>query len=133
MTATIIDGQSIADRIRNEIAEEAKRFNELHGYSPGLGVVLVGDDPASATYVRMKRRACERVGLTSIAHILPEESTQEEVENAVRSLNDDPKVHGILVQLPMPSHIDEEKVLQIVSLEKDVDGFHPINIGKLGM
>ncbi len=133
MTATIIDGQTIADRMRTEITQEAERFKKIHGYPPGLGVVLVGDDPASATYVRMKRRACEQAGITSLAHLLPEASTQEEVENAVRSLNDDPKVHGILIQLPMPSHIDEEVVLGLVSLEKDVDGFHPINIGKLGM
>ncbi len=133
MTAQIIDGTAIADEIRAEIAAEAARFTEQHGYPPGLGVVLVGDDPASAQYVRMKRRACERVGITSVARVLPAEATQEEVEAAVRELNDDFAVHGILVQLPMPAHIDEEAVLRLVSLEKDVDGFHPLNIGLLAM
>lgn len=131
MTAQVIDGQAVADRLRAEIAEEAARFKEVYGYAPGLGVVLVGDDPASAQYVRMKRRACEQAGMNSVGHILPATSTQEEVEAAVQSLNDDPTIHGILVQLPMPKHIDEERVLRLVSLEKDVDGFHPINTGLL--
>jgi methylenetetrahydrofolate dehydrogenase (NADP+)/methenyltetrahydrofolate cyclohydrolase len=93
--------------------------------------VLVGDDPASHMYVRMKRKACERVGMHSVGHILPGNSSQDDVEDAVASLNDDPLIHGILVQLPMPKHIDEERVLRLVSLEKDVDGFHPINVGLL--
>ena len=131
MTATIIDGKVVADRMQAEIAKEAAQFQEQMGYPPGLGVVLVGDNPASQMYVRMKRRACEKVGMNSVGHILPAESTQEEVEAAVRSLNDDPKIHGILVQLPMPKQIDEEQVLRLVSLEKDVDGFHPINVGLL--
>lgn len=133
MTAAIIDGQIIAARMQAEIAEEAAEFNAQHGYPPGMGVVLVGDDPASQMYVRMKRRACEKAGMHSIAHILPASSTQDEVEAAVRSLNEDPRVHGILVQLPMPKHIDEEKILALVSLEKDVDGFHPLNVGLLAM
>lgn len=133
MVAKIIDGESIAKRMRGEIAQEAQDFSDKNGYSPGLGVVLVGDDPASAMYVRMKRRACKRVGIDSVAHILPARSTQEEVVNVVKSLNADPKIHGILVQLPMPKHIDEEAVLREVSLEKDVDGFHPLNIGLLAM
>ncbi len=131
MTATIIDGKVVAERMQAEIAKEAAHFQEQMGYPPGLGVVLVGDNPASQMYVRMKRRACEKVGMNSVGHILPVESTQEEVEAAVRSLNDDPKIHGILVQLPMPKQIDEEQVLRLVSLEKDVDGFHPINVGLL--
>lgn len=133
MTAEIIDGRAIADRIRAEITESAKRYTDEVGDAPGLGVVLVGDDPASAMYVRMKRRACERVGIASEAKILPADATQKEVEEAVREYNDNPKIHGILVQLPMPDHIDEEAVLNEVSLNKDVDGIHPINIGKLGM
>src|SRR5512144_913978 len=131
MTATIIDGQAIANRMQAEIAVEAARFKEQFGYPPGLGAVLAGDDPASAQYVRMKRRACEKVGIASIAHTMTAASTQEEVEAAVRQLNDDPAVHGILVQLPLPKHIDEERVLRLVSLDKDVDGFHPENIGRL--
>lgn len=133
MTATILDGTAIAERIRAEIAVEAAKFNERYSYPPGLGVVLVGDNPASASYVRMKRKACEKAGMHSVGHLLPANSTQEEVEAAVQDLNDDPKVHGILVQLPMPDHIDEEKILRMVSLDKDVDGFHPVNIGMLGM
>ncbi len=133
MTAAIIDGTVIADEIRAEIAADVVRFQEQYGYPPGLGVVLVGDDPASAQYVRMKRRACERAGITSVARLLPTDSTQAQVEAAVQELNDDPAVHGILVQLPMPPQIDEEAVTRLVSLDKDVDGFHPTNIGWLAM
>ena len=133
MTAAIIDGTAIANEIRAEIAADAARFKAQYGYPPGLGVVLVGDDPASAQYVRMKRRACEKAGITSVGHLLPADSTQEEVEAAVRDLNDDPAIHGILVQLPMPPQIDEEAVLRLVSLEKDVDGLSPINFGLMAM
>jgi methylenetetrahydrofolate dehydrogenase (NADP+)/methenyltetrahydrofolate cyclohydrolase len=131
MTATIIDGKIVADRMQADIAQEVSAFQTQHGYPPGLGVVLVGDDPASQMYVRMKRKACERVGIHSAARILPAHSTQAQVEEAVQSLNDAPFIHGILVQLPLPKHIDEDRVLQLVSLKKDVDGFHPINIGLL--
>lgn len=133
MTATIIDGQAIANRMQAEIAEQAAQFKAQYGYAPGLGAVLAGDDPASAQYVRMKRRACEKVGFVSVAHTMTASSTQEEVEAVVRQLNDDPAVHGILVQLPLPKHVDEERVLRLVSLDKDVDGFHPENIGRLAM
>ena len=133
MTATIIDGVEIANRMRAQIAAEAADFKAAYGYPPGLGVVLVGDNPASRQYVRMKQRACEQAGIVSVAHLLPSTATQNEVESAVHSLNGDPAVHGILVQLPMPPQIDEERVLRLVSLEKDVDGFHPLNIGLLGM
>ncbi len=133
MTATIIDGQVIANRMQAEIAEQAAQFKAKYGYAPGLGAVLAGDDPASAQYVRMKRRACEKVEIASVAHTMTASSTQEEVEAAVRQLNDDPAVHGILVQLPLPKHMDEERVLRLVSLDKDVDGFHPENIGRLAM
>jgi methylenetetrahydrofolate dehydrogenase (NADP+) / methenyltetrahydrofolate cyclohydrolase len=133
MTAKIIDGQVIAERLRAAIAEDAAHFKSRYGYAPGLGVVLAGDDPASATYVRMKRRACERAGIESVAHIMTAQSSQAEVEEAVATLNNDPHIHGILVQLPLPKGIDEEAVLRAVSLEKDVDGFHPVNIGLLAM
>jgi methylenetetrahydrofolate dehydrogenase (NADP+)/methenyltetrahydrofolate cyclohydrolase len=133
MTATIIDGQVIAARMQAEIATEVAAFKAQYGYTPGLGVVLVGDDPASQMYVRMKRRACERVGMTSAGHLLPADATHAEVETAVTALNDDPMIHGILVQLPMPKQIDEEKILSLVSLDKDVDGFHPLNVGLLAM
>jgi len=131
MPATIIDGKVVADRMQTEIAAQVAAFTAENGYPPGLGVVLVGDDPASQMYVRMKRKSCEKTGMHSVGHLLPGDSTQEIVEAAVQSLNDDPRIHGILVQLPMPKPIDEEKVLRLVSLEKDVDGFHPINVGLL--
>lgn len=133
MPAKIIDGRPIAKRIQSEIAGAAADFQAGTGAAPGLGVVLVGDDSASAMYVRMKRRACERAGLQSQARILPSGATQAEVEDAVRGFNADPRIHGILVQLPLPDHIDEEAVLNEISLAKDVDGIHPMNIGRLGM
>jgi 5,10-methylene-tetrahydrofolate dehydrogenase/methenyl tetrahydrofolate cyclohydrolase len=133
MTATILDGTAIAEHIRAQIAAEVQRFKAQYGYAPGLGAVLAGDNPASQMYVRMKRRACDQAGIVSIAHVVSEDTSQEEVERLVQSLNDDPSIHGILVQLPLPPHMDEERVLRLVSLEKDVDGFHPINIGLLAM
>lgn len=131
MSARVIDGQLVADRMRLAIRDEVGAFAGQHGYPPGLGVVLVGDDPASTMYVRMKRRACESSGMYSVAQLLPASSTHAEVLAAVQALNADPKIHGILVQLPMPKQIDEEEILAAVSLEKDVDGFHPVNIGRL--
>jgi methylenetetrahydrofolate dehydrogenase (NADP+) / methenyltetrahydrofolate cyclohydrolase len=133
MPATIIDGKQIADRMQNEIAAETAGFTARHGYPPGLGAVLAGDNPASAQYVRMKQRACEKVGFYSAAHLMTAASTQAEVEAAVAALNADARIHGILVQLPLPKQINEEDVLRLISLDKDVDGFHPINIGMLGM
>lgn len=104
-----------------------------HGIVPGLATVLVGDNPASHSYVRMKRKACAEAGIESLPHELPGDASQEEVEELVRRLNGDPRVHGILVQLPLPKHLDEERVLSLISLYKDVDGFHPVNIGRLAM
>jgi 5,10-methylene-tetrahydrofolate dehydrogenase/methenyl tetrahydrofolate cyclohydrolase len=133
MPAKIIDGRPIAKRIQGEIASAVSDFQAQTGEAPGLGVVLVGDDAASAMYVRMKRRACERAGLRSQARILPASAAQQEVVDAVRGYNHDPSIHGILLQLPLPAHVDEEAVLNEISLEKDVDGIHPMNIGRLGM
>lgn len=133
MTAQIIDGNDVAKRIQADVKQEAAEFTAKHGYPPGLGVILAGDDPASQMYVRMKRRRCEKVGIASFAELMPGDITQEEVIAAVRKYNEDPHVHGILVQLPLPDHIDEEAVLKEVSLAKDVDGFHPVNIGALAM
>jgi 5,10-methylene-tetrahydrofolate dehydrogenase/methenyl tetrahydrofolate cyclohydrolase len=133
MTATIIDGSVVAERIRGEVAADAERFQEKFGFPPGLGFVLVGDDPASAQYVRMKRRAGERLGIAVKGTVLPASSTQAEVEAAVAAHNADPEIHGILIQLPLPDQIDEEAVLREVSLEKDADGLHPLNIGALAM
>ncbi|MCY3833946.1 MAG: bifunctional methylenetetrahydrofolate dehydrogenase/methenyltetrahydrofolate cyclohydrolase FolD [Chloroflexi bacterium] len=133
MPAKIIDGRLVAERLQAEIKGAAAEYKASRGAAPGLGVVLVGDDSASAMYVRMKRRACERVGLRSEARILPADATQAQVEAAVRAYNSDPAIHGILLQLPLPSHVDEEAVLNEISLAKDVDGIHPMNLGRLGM
>jgi 5,10-methylene-tetrahydrofolate dehydrogenase/methenyl tetrahydrofolate cyclohydrolase len=131
MTAKIIDGKAIAAEIRQEVAEGVKELIASGGPVPGLATVLVGDNPASQTYIRMKTRACAEAGIESFGHELPSDASQEEVEQLVKDLNADPKVHGILVQLPLPAGLDEEAVLRAVSLEKDVDGFHPINMGRL--
>ena len=133
MTAKIIDGKAVAERIRAGIAESVAQMKATHGIVPGLATVLVGDNPASHSYVRMKRKACADAGIESWPHELPGNASQEEVEALVRRLNDDPRVHGILVQLPLPRHLNEERVLSLVSLHKDVDGFHPVNIGRLAM
>ncbi len=131
MTAKIIDGKAIAQRLREEVKEAvAKRVAEGRS-TPGLATVLVGEDPASKVYVRSKQRACAEAGINSYGHSLPGDATQEEVESLVRQLNADPNVNGILVQLPLPKHLDGEKILSAIALNKDVDGFHPINIGRL--
>ncbi len=133
MTASIIDGKAIAESVREQVRQSVAQMKEKYGYTPGLATVLVGEDPASATYVRSKRKTCEELGIRSIGHQLPADATQEQVEQLVASLNADPEVNGILVQLPLPKHLNEEAVLNTISLEKDVDGFHPVNIGRLAM
>jgi methylenetetrahydrofolate dehydrogenase (NADP+)/methenyltetrahydrofolate cyclohydrolase len=133
MTATIIDGKAIAARIREELAADVAKMKEEYGVVPGLATVLVGDNPASHSYVSMKRKACAQAGIDSFPNEIPGDSSQAEVEALVKKLNDDPKVHGILVQLPLPRHLDEERILSLISLHKDVDGFHPVNIGRLAM
>ena len=129
--ANIIDGKAISAEVRREIAADTKRLIEKTGVIPGLAVVIVGTDPASQVYVRNKRRACEEVGFYSEAYELPEETTQEELEALVERLNGDQKIHGILVQLPLPKHLDEEKILLKISPDKDVDAFHPYNVGRI--
>ncbi|MCA9897945.1 MAG: bifunctional methylenetetrahydrofolate dehydrogenase/methenyltetrahydrofolate cyclohydrolase FolD [Anaerolineales bacterium] len=133
MSAQVIDGKKVAARVRDEVAAAVAEMKETHNYTPGLATVLVGEDPASDTYVRSKQRMCERLGIRSIGHKLPADASQEEVVALVAKLNADPEVNGILVQLPMPKHINEEAVLNTIDLEKDVDGFHPVNIGRLAM
>ena len=133
MSAQLIDGKKVAARVRDEVAEAVAAMKEKHNYTPGLATVLVGEDPASDTYVRSKQRMCERLGIRSVGHKLPADASQEEVVALVAKLNADPEINGILVQLPMPKHIDEEAVLNTIDLEKDVDGFHPVNIGRLAM
>ena len=133
MAALIIDGKQIAGKVREEVRQSVGEMKAAHNYVPGLATVLVGEDTASATYVRSKQRTCERLGIRSIGRKLPEDVTQADLQAVVTELNADPMVNGILVQLPLPGHIDEEAILNSISLEKDVDGFHPVNIGRLAM
>jgi 5,10-methylene-tetrahydrofolate dehydrogenase/methenyl tetrahydrofolate cyclohydrolase len=133
MSAKLIDGKAIAATIRGEIGEEVARMQAEYGKAPGLATVLVGQRKDSETYVRMKKRACAEVGINSFGHELPADVSQEALLEVVQSLNEDPAVHGILVQLPLPDHIDDEAILGAISLAKDVDGFHPLNIGRLSM
>ena len=130
MTARIIDGKGIAAEIRGDLKKQVAELT-AQGKTPGLEVILVGDDPASTVYVRNKERACKEVGINSTVHRLPAETTREELLGLIEKLNDDATVHGILVQLPLPSHLDEDEVINAISPKKDVDGFHPINAGKL--
>jgi 5,10-methylene-tetrahydrofolate dehydrogenase/methenyl tetrahydrofolate cyclohydrolase len=131
MTAKIIDGTAIAKEIREKAAEEVTAL-VADGYPPpGLATVLVGEDPASQVYVGMKQRMCKRLGIESFGYTLSPDASQEEVETLVKELNDNPLVNGILVQLPLPKHLDDESVLRTISVNKDIDGFHPINIGRL--
>ncbi|WP_302793929.1 bifunctional methylenetetrahydrofolate dehydrogenase/methenyltetrahydrofolate cyclohydrolase FolD [Eubacterium ventriosum] len=128
--AKIIDGKQISLDIKNELKEKVAKYKE-QGIEITLAVVKVGNDPASAVYVRNKEKACEYVGINSKTLALPEETTEEELLNAVKELNEDKNVNGILVQLPLPKHIDESKVLLTIDSTKDVDGFHPVNVGKM--
>ncbi len=131
MTAEIIDGKAIAEDVRAKVKVLVAERLAAGKPVPGLATVLVGDNPASQVYVRSKRKACEEAGIQSFGVELPATATQADVESAVRELNQDSRVNGILVQLPLPSHLDEEAVLNTINLNKDVDGFHPVNIGRL--
>lgn len=131
MTAQLLDGLALAEKVRLGVKEEVVAWVASGKPAPGLATVLVGDNPASAVYVRSKQKACAEVGIESFGHNLPATATQAEVEELVKSLNADPRVNGILVQLPLPAHLDEERVLSAISIEKDVDGFHSTNIGRL--
>ncbi|HSL93640.1 MAG TPA: bifunctional 5,10-methylenetetrahydrofolate dehydrogenase/5,10-methenyltetrahydrofolate cyclohydrolase, partial [Bacillota bacterium] len=127
--ANIIDGRVIAKEIRDALKQEIRAMAD----KPGLAVVLVGADPASATYVGMKEKACQSIGMNSHVHRLPEDTTQEELMNLIDQLNNDKAVHGILVQLPLPRHLDQMAVFGAVKAEKDVDGFHPVNVGLMNL
>jgi methylenetetrahydrofolate dehydrogenase (NADP+)/methenyltetrahydrofolate cyclohydrolase len=131
MTAQIIDGKLIAQQVRDEVAASVSKRTAAGKMKPTLATVLVGDRPDSAAYVASKGKACQELGMGSISEHLPANATQEEVETLVKRLNADKTVNGILVQLPMPSHINEERVLSLINIEKDVDGFSPLNIGRL--
>ena len=131
MPATIIDGVAMARDIRAEVAEGVREMNAKHSVVPGLAVVLVGGDPASAVYVRNKERAASEAGMTVQVHRPPADATQQEVRALVETLNDDTGIHGIIVQLPLPAHLDAEAILESIRPGKDVDGLHPVNLGRL--
>lgn len=130
--ARLLDGAALAATIRRDLTERVERLRQA-GVQPGLGTILVGDDPASATYVTLKHRDCAEIGVRSFGATLPETASQDDVLAAVRRFNDDPEVHAFLVQLPLPKQIDEAAVLLAVDPEKDVDGLHPVNLGRLTM
>lgn len=127
--ANIINGRQISKDIKNEIKEVVSKLPT----QPALAVVLVGEDPASQVYVNNKKKACEEVGIRSVAHELPADTPEEDIINLIIEMNNDPSINGILVQLPLPSHVDEEKVLLTIQPEKDADGFHPFNVGMLSI
>ena len=128
--ATIIDGKALAAKIRTELSGQVAEL-KANGVTPGLAVVLVGEDPASKVYVSMKEKACADTGIYSAEHKLPAETTEAQLLDLISELNNDPRIHGILVQLPLPKQINSEKVLESISPAKDVDGFHPYNVGRL--
>ena len=131
MTAKIISGTEIAKEIREELKQEVETLKEKHGVTPGLVTILVGEDPASMSYVTAKQKTSKNLGFHSIQDSQPADISEEDVLALIDKYNKDPQIHGILVQLPLPKHIDESKVLYAIDPDKDVDGFHPVNVGKL--
>ncbi len=131
MSAKIISGVEIAKQIRQELKDEVKELKEKHGVTPGLVTILVGENPASVSYVTAKQRTAHELGFHSIQDNQPEDISEEDLLNLIDKYNKDEAIHGILVQLPLPKHIDESKVLYAISPDKDVDGFHPVNVGKM--
>jgi len=131
MTAQLIKGAEVATQIREELKKELAELKAKHNVVPGLATILVGADPASQVYVGAKEKTCQELGIYSERHDLPEETTQKELIALVQKLNQDPKINGILVQLPLPKHLNEEEVLYAIDPRKDVDGFHPVNVGRL--
>ena len=130
--STIIDGKAIADKLTKSVAEEINLIKKTNsGFVPGLAAVLVGEDPASKVYVRNKKKSATSVGMEALDYYLPESTTQKELEEYVRKLSEDVKIDGILVQLPLPAHIDQEKIINVINPDKDVDGLHPYNVGLL--
>ena len=131
MAATIIDGRRIADEIRREVKRESDALRSRRGIIPGLAFVLVGENPSAKSYVRMKGKACEEMGFYSLTEELPATTSEEQILRFITRFNEDPKIHGILVQLPLPASMNEERILSAVDDRKDVDGFHPVNVGRL--
>src|ERR1051325_3050897 len=131
MTARIIEGLPVAERLRGDVAAEVARLKAEHGLQPGLAVVLVGDDPASQVYVKSKGEQSKAAGMHSETHLLPQATSQADLEALVARLAADPKIHGILVQLPLPKHLNEKPVVELIGPDKDVDGLHVVNAGRL--
>jgi methylenetetrahydrofolate dehydrogenase (NADP+)/methenyltetrahydrofolate cyclohydrolase len=127
----LLDGKALSQKIEKNVAQGVKEFKAATGSVPGLAVILVGQDPASAAYVNMKKKACDRVGFYSVTHEMPEDISQEAIEKTITMMNTNPNIDGILIQLPLPSQIDTTKILELVDPSKDVDGFHPYNVGRL--
>lgn len=127
----LIDGKSLAQDIRTTVGKEVEKLQQEKQIVPGLAVVLVGDDPASRAYVKMKAKACQEVGFYSIVHEMPNTINQEEIIATIEMMNQNPRIDGILVQLPLPKHIDTTKILEVIDPHKDVDGFHPYNVGRM--
>ncbi|NOY67445.1 MAG: bifunctional methylenetetrahydrofolate dehydrogenase/methenyltetrahydrofolate cyclohydrolase FolD [Gammaproteobacteria bacterium] len=133
MSAQIIDGKKIAAKIRQDLTLKIKQLQKDHNLTPGLAVVIIGEDPASQVYVRNKRNACEETGIKSVGYDLPESTSQKDLLELINKLNEDDDIDGILVQFPVPDHIDTETVIEAIRPDKDVDGFHPYNIGRLAV
>ena len=127
----ILDGKALSKKIETEVAASCASLKEKTGRVPGLAVILVGNDPASQAYVGMKKKACDRVGFYSVTHEMPENISQEAIEQTIEMMNENPNIDGILIQLPLPPHIDTTRLLELVAPHKDVDGFHPFNVGRL--
>ncbi|OHD98481.1 MAG: bifunctional methylenetetrahydrofolate dehydrogenase/methenyltetrahydrofolate cyclohydrolase [Sulfurimonas sp. RIFCSPLOWO2_12_FULL_36_74] len=127
----LLDGKALSAKIEKTIVDEVKDLKSKTGLVPGLAVILVGQDPASAAYVNMKKKACDRVGFYSVTHEMPSDISQAAIENTIKMMNGNPNIDGILIQLPLPSQIDTTKILELVEPSKDVDGFHPYNVGRL--
>jgi len=127
----LIDGKSLAKKVQSTVASEVEQLKQEKNIVPGLAVILIGDDPASHAYVRMKAKACENVGFYSITHNMPDAISQEEIIATIEMMNNNPRIDGILVQLPLPKHVDTDKILEVIDPKKDVDGFHAYNVGRL--
>ncbi len=127
----LIDGKSLANKIYESVGKSVEILKQEMNIVPGLAVILIGDDPASHAYVKMKAKACEKVGFYSITHHMPDSISQDEIIGTIAMMNDNPRIDGILVQLPLPAHIDTDKIIEVIDPKKDVDGFHPYNVGRL--
>ena len=127
----LIDGKSLANKVQATVGKEVEKLKQEKNIVPGLAVILIGDDPASHAYVKMKAKACEKVGFYSITHNMPDAISQDEIIATIEMMNNNPRIDGILVQLPLPKHVDTDKILEVIDPKKDVDGFHAYNVGRL--